>query len=130
MSSALEIYPKERWTLLVSCRPSREDGLPAQIVPEEPAKAVETVRATLESALKGKVSAKELKIYQDLLLKQATYESGRPDAIQAAILARYSYGKDLTSKYKTLIPGLTAASVEAFLTDFAEGSKVEYIVSK
>ena len=130
MSSALEIYPKERWTLLVSCRPAREDGLPAQIVPDEPAKAVETIRATLESALKEKVSAKELKIYQDLLLKQATYESGHPDSIQAAILARYSYGKDLTSKYKTMIAGLTAASVEALLTDFAEGSKVEYIVSK
>ena len=130
MSSTMEIYPKERWTLLVSCRPAREDGLPAQVTPEEPTEAVKAVRASLEAALKQKVSAKELKIYQDLLLKQATYETGRPDAIQAAIRARYSYGKDLTSKYKTLIPALTAASVEAFLTDFAEGSKVEYIVTK
>jgi hypothetical protein len=84
----------------------------------------------MESALKEKVSASELKIYKDLLLKQASYEANRPGAIQEAIIARYSYGKDLTSKYKTLIPKLTAASVDAFLKDLAESGKVEYIVTK
>ena len=63
-------------------------------------------------------------------LKQASYEANRPGAIQEAIIARYSYGKDLTSKYKTLIPKLTAASVDAFLKDLAESGKVEYIVTK
>ena len=51
-------------------------------------------------------------------------------AIQAAIIARYSYGKDLTSKYKTLIPGLSAAAVDAFFADLAASGKVEYIVTK
>ena len=76
------------------------------------------------------MSAGELKIYKDLLLKQATWEFGRPSAIQEAIVARYSYGKDLTSKYKTIIPALNAAAVEAILADLAESGKVEYIVQR
>ena len=55
---------------------------------------------------------------------------GRPNALQEAIIARYSYGKDLTSKYKTLIPGLKAAAVEECLKDLANSGKVEYIVTK
>ena len=78
----------------------------------------------------GVFGDQELKIYKDLLLKQATWEFGRPGAIQEAIVARYSYGKDLTSKYKTIIPALNAAAVESILADLAESGKVEYIVQR
>ena len=78
--------------------------------------------------MKEKVSASELKIYKDLLLKQAKWEFGRPNAIQEAIIARYSYGKDMASKYASLIPGLTAAAVDAVLADLSESGKIEYIV--
>lgn len=130
LRGGVEFYPKERWNLLLSCRPAATDGLPSDVEPADPAVAAAIVRDALERALKQKVSAAELKIYKDLLLKQATFEMEQPDAIQAAIIARYSYGKDLTSKYKTLIPGLTAAAVEAFFADLAEAGKVEYIVAK
>ena len=130
LSGGLEFYPKERWSLLLSCRPAATDGLPSGVEPADPAAAAGIVRETLEAALKQKVSSGDLKIYKDLLLKQATWENSRPDAIQAAIIARYSYGKDLTSKYKTIIPALTAASVEAILTDLSESGKVQYTVQK
>ena len=128
--SGMEFYPKERWHLLLSCRPAATDGLPSGVEPADPTAAVKVIRGTLESALKQKVSASELKIYKDLLLKQANYGMGRPNALQEAIIARYSYGKDLTSKYKTLIPGLKAAAVEECLKDLANSGKVEYIVTK
>lgn len=130
MKAGIEFYPKERWNLLISCLPAASDGLPSGVEPADPAVAAGIIRPVMESALKEKVSASELKIYKDLLLKQASYEANRPGAIQEAIIARYSYGKDLTSKYKTLIPKLTAASVDAFLKDLAESGKVEYIVTK
>ena len=130
MDAGMEFYPKERWNLLISCRPAASDGLPSGVEPAHPLAAASVIQSTLEGALRQKVSASELKIYKDLLLKQASYETGRPDAIQDAIIARYSYGKDLTSKYKTMISGLTAASVEAFLADLASSGKIEYIVTK
>ena len=130
LRGGVEFYPKERWSLLLSCRPAAADGLPSDVEPADPVVAAAIVRDALEKALKQKVSAAELKIYKDLLLKQATWEIGQPDAIQAAIIARYSYGKDLTSKYKTQIPGLSAAAVDAFFADLAEAGKVEYIVTK
>ena len=130
LSGGLEFYPKERWTLLLSCRPASTDGLPSGVEPADPSAAAGVVRSTLEAALKAKVSAAELKIYKDLLLKQATWEISRPSAIQEAIIARYSYGKDLTSKYKTIIPAMNAAAVEAILTDMAESGKIEYLVLK
>ena len=130
LSGGLEFYPKERWSLLLSCRPAATDGLPSGVEPADPAAAAGIVRETLEAALKQKVSSGDLKIYKDLLLKQATWENSRPDAIQAAIIARYSYGKDLTSKYKTIIPALTAAAVEAILADLSESGKVQYTVQK
>ncbi len=128
LSGGLEFYPKERWNLLLSCRPASTDGLPSGVEPVDPSVAAGVVRATLEAALKEKVSASELKIYKDLLLKQATWEFGRPSAIQEAIIARYSYGKDMASKYASLIPGLTAAAVDAVLADLSESGKIEYIV--
>ena len=130
LDTGMEFFPKERWNILISCRPAASDGLPSGVEPVEPAVAAGIIRTSLEAALKQKVSNAELKIYKDLLLKQATYESGYPEAIQETILARYSYGKDLTSKYKTLIPGITAASVNDFLSDLAGSGKVEYIVTK
>ena len=130
LSGGLEFYPKERWSLLLSCRPAATDGLPSGVEPADPAIVSGVVRDALEKALKQKVSAGELKIYKDLLLKQATWEFGRPSAIQEAIVARYSYGKDLTSKYKTIIPALNAAAVETILADLAESGKVEYIVQR
>ena len=130
MDAGVEFFPKERWTILLSCRPSSSDGLPSGVEPADPVSAAGIIRSTLENALKRKVTGPELKIYKDLLLKQASYETGRPDAIQEAIITRYSYGKDLTSKYKEMISAITAASVEAFLTDLATGGKVEYIVKK
>lgn len=130
LTGGLEFYPKERWSLLLSCRPAATDGLPSDVEPADPGVAATLIRETLEGALKEKVSPGDLKIYKDLLLKQATWENEQPDTIQAAIIARYSYGKDLTSKYKTFISGMTAASVETFLNDLAESGKVEYIVSK
>ena len=114
--------------MLLSCRPASTDGLPSGVEPVGPAVAAGVVRETLEAALKQKVSPGDLKIYKDLLLKQATWEFGRPDAIQEAIIARYSYGKDLASKYASLIPGLTAAAVDAVLADLSECGKIEYIV--
>ena len=130
LTGSLEFYPKERWSMLLSCRPASTDGLPSGVEPADPVLAAGIIRETLEAALKEKVSPAELKIYKDLLLKQATWENGRPDAIQSAILTRYSYGKDLTSKYQAMINGLTAASVDAFLADLAECGKVEYTVTK
>ena len=129
LDSGIEFYPRERWDMLFSCRPASTDGLPSGIEPAKPEEAARIIRSCLESALQEKISAQELKIYKDLLLKQVTYETGRPDAIQTAIVQRYSYGKDLSSKYKTLIPGLTAATVEEFLSDLAKSAKVEYVVT-
>ena len=130
LTSSLEFYPKERWNLLLSCRPAATDGLPSDVEPADPAAAGALLHDALETALREKVSPGELKIYKDLLLKQATWENGQPAAIQAAIIARYSYGKSLTSKYKETISGLTAASVETFLEDLAACGKVEYTVAK
>lgn len=129
-TSGLEFYPKERWNLLLSCRPAATDGLPSDVEPADPAVAGALLRDALEAALREKVSPGELKIYKDLLLKQATWENGQPAALQAAIIARYSYGKSLTSKYKEIISGLSAASVDTFLEDLAACGKVEYSVAK
>lgn len=123
-----EFFPKERMSLLLSCRPASEDGLPAGIVPAPASEVIDLVRKAVEAAASDKVSNADFKIYKALLLKQVAYEMEHPDAIMNAILTRYSFGKDLTSKYKETINALNVGTVEDVLAGLGNGAKVEYLV--
>lgn len=123
-----EFFPKERMSLLVSCRPASESGLPAGVSPKTVSEVLELVRKAVESAVSDKVPASDFKIYKSLLLRQIDYEIGHPDAILDAILTRYTFGKDMASKYKETINALSADMVEDVLAGLGNGVKVEYVV--
>ena len=128
VSDDLELFPAERMTLRIVCRPSEEDGLPADVVPEDPLRVLGVVRGALaEFSAKGPSAA-------SLAASKATFLAGLesrmsdPESFVEAAMVRYSLGKDMVTGYKSKAGAVTAASVREILSALDSGSKVEYVV--
>ena len=128
VSDDLELFPAERMTLRIVCRPSEEDGLPADVVPEDPLRVLGVVRGALaEFSAKGPSAA-------SLAASKATFLAGLesrmsdPESVVEAAMVRYSLGKDMVTGYKSKAGAVTAASVREILSALDSGSKVEYVV--
>ncbi len=130
ITDGCELFPKERLSLLVSCHPVAEEGLPASVTPAEPYEALVQIRRAVDEAVSGSVGAAELKMLKGLLLQRTKAEMARPSGIISAVMTRYSDGKDLSSKYAEVISALPAGTVEDVLAGLGNGGKVEYIITK
>jgi len=128
LSSGLELFPQERFTILISCRPVEAGNLPAGVEPVSPAHVVPLVRQAVDKLASTPVSDGELKTFKDLLAKNMSYSYSQTQEQIDALLRRYSEGKDLMSHYKEIINGMTPDKVEEVLKVMAAGSRVEYLV--
>lgn len=123
-----EIFPVEKITIFVNCRPCRPDGLPEGIVPADPLTALGVLRSAISKVCYSPVSEKDLKGYKEALTNQMTSEVAMPRYLVDYALMRNSEGKDLVSKYKDHIKAVSAKSVQDILKKLDWGSKVEYVI--
>ena len=128
VSDDLELFPKERLTVRIVCRPAGEDGLPADVVAEDPLRVLGVVRSALaEFSASGPAPA-------SLADSKATFLAGLeagmsdPDFLVESALTRYSAGKDMVTGYKSRVGAVTSASVGEVLSALDSGSKVEFVV--
>ena len=112
-------YPQERLRLLVQCRPvDRKDPTPA----------LPAVRTTLREMASNPVNAKDLSAWKQLITNQLQNQLSTPEGTIKTLLARYGAGKDLTSRYKDNVNGVTAERVNEMLKALSGGGRIEYIV--
>lgn len=128
VSGSEEIFPMERYLLMVSCRPVPESGLPAGVMAGRPEDVIQAVREVTARVSGEPCSAKELKILKGILLKDLAADLGRTSTRVDALLTRYSEGKEMSSRYKDALSGLTAAQELELMQALIGGSKVEYLV--
>ena len=128
VSDDLELFPVERMTVRIVCRPAEEGGLPADVVAEDPLRVLGVIRGALaEFSASGPSSA-------SLAASKATFLAGLetamtdPAFLVGAALARYSVGKDLVTGYKSKAGAVSAESVRSILSALDSGSKVEFVV--
>lgn len=128
VSNGIEVFPQERMTMTITCRPSRSSGLPAGIAPATPDRAMFAIRKAVDNATSAPVSKSTLAICKGVLSKDFAIAQGDQSSIMEAVIMRYSEGKDFSTRYNDVLKSLGVADVQEMLSIFAKGSKVEYIV--
>ena len=124
----LDLFPSERMTVRIVCRPAEEDGLPADVLAEDPLRVLGVVRGALADFSASGPSAASVAEAKSALLAAAEAQLSGPDGLVAAALTRYSAGKDMVTGYKTRADAVTPLSVKEILTALDAGSKVEFVV--
>jgi len=128
LSSEVKIFPAEKVSLIITCRPCLSSGLPACIEPAEPLSALAAVRTGILKVSTNGISADELKAYKAALLNDLSAEAENPKTIINAALLRYAEGRDIASNYAKSVESVTAADVLSALRDLDMGCKIEYVI--
>ena len=128
LSEGLELFPGERMSVYINCRPCPEAGLPAGVTPAPPPALLDAVRTVTRSLAETPLTEADLKAFKDLLLKQMESRMSDPEALLGDILTRYSEGKDLVTDYKTAVQSVNTQSVKRILEMLRDGAEVEYMI--
>lgn len=124
----MEYFPRELMVMMVRLKPSDVAGLPSGITPADARTVALVARDAIDETLRGSVSAAELGVCKNLVQGQVEGQISRPEIKLAMLMTRYSYAKDLTTRYKEMIAAITPAMVEEMGKAFADGGSVEYVV--
>ena len=128
ISDRLEVFPVERLSLYINCRPCRGDGLPLSLDAADPLKILEAIRPVLSSISDVKIRPGELKAYKEVILNSYKADLQDMEKLVDKVLVRYSEGKDLVTGYKAAVDGVTADSVKRILSLLRDGAEVEYVI--
>jgi hypothetical protein len=128
VSDELELFPVERLSLRIVCRPAAEEGLPADIVPEDPLRVLGVLRSALAGFSSDGPSASSVAASKSALQSVLDASMSDSDFLADAAMMRYSVGKDMVTGYKSKVGAVTPASVKEILSALDSGSKVEFVV--
>lgn len=128
VSDDLELFPAERLTVRIVCRPTEEGGLPADVLAEDPLRVLGVVRGALADFSAAGPPATSLADSKASLLAELEAGMSAPDFLVRSAMVRYSVGKDMVTGYKSKAGAVTQASVREILSALDSGSKVEFVV--
>ena len=128
VSGDIDLYPSERMTVHIVCRPSDQSGLPADVLAEDPLRVLGVVRGALADFSASGPSAASVADARTVLLAAAEAQLSAPECLVTAALTRYSAGKDMVTGYKDRAGTVTPASVKEILSALDAGSKVEFVL--
>lgn len=123
-----DIFPVEKLNIYVTCRPCQASGLPEDIVPADPLRALGAVRSAISVAMSSSMDEKALEIHKSILLSEFKAEVEDPGRLVKLVLVRYSLGKDIVRNYKDKVKSVKAEDVKEVLRTLDAGAKVEYII--
>ena len=128
VSEKVEVFPSERMSLYINCRPCRSDGLPLSVSPADPLKLLEVIRPVISSIGDAEVSAGDLKAYREVLLNEYAEDLRESGKLMEKVLTRYSEGKDFVTGYKAAVNAVSADSIREILRQLRSGAEVEYVI--
>ena len=140
LTSDYALFPSEKLTFRITCRPADHRGLPADVVPADPIRTLGTLRSALSEISSGDISATSSGVAGMALTPQsvnaskatllARYEKdlADPEVLVDLALLRYSVGKDCVTGYKDKINAVTPDSVREILSALEDGGKVEFVI--
>ena len=128
VSTRMQLFPVERVTVFVNCRPCPAEGLPVDVEPSDPLTALGAMREALSKLFAGGISDADLKGYKMAIGHAMAAELALPENLMEAVLTRIADGKDLVTNLQANLAGVTMADVRSVLADLESGSKVEYVI--
>ena len=124
-----DLYPSDCFTLSILSSPADPQGLPASLMPTDSAEVVlQDVRTVLGKAASEGISAGRLKACKNELINQYNTWASDPQTIISMLVLRYSYGKDLLTKYADKVNAVSREQVGRVLKLLVEGPRVEHLV--
>lgn len=128
VSEKYEMFPSERMTVYVNCKPCFANGLPEGVRPADPLDLLEVVRFSLGKTATMKVSSADVAAYKSALQKEIESAAGLPRTVISNVMVRYGEGKDVVSGWKDAVSSVTAEKVSAVLAALSGGAGVEYVI--
>ena len=123
-----DLFPSDCFTLTLLASLADAAGMPASVMPVGAADEVmgdvkETIRQT---ALQG-ISEQRLKACKAELVNQYESWAGDPQTLIEMLVLRYSFSKDLMSKYSEKVAAVTREQVNRVLQLLASGASAEWM---
>ena len=128
LSTRLELFPDERFTIYINCHPCPESGLPAGVSPGSQAELLDAVRSVTRRLDAIPVTENAVRAARASLLKELENRYAAPETLIEDVLIRYSEGKDLVSDYKAAVQRVSVAGVQEVLKLLSSGGEVEYTI--
>lgn len=124
------MFPEERFNYTISCSMSDRVGVPASLAQSDSVEFVisQMRRAILKSA--SGITTKDFAAYRSMLLKSMEARMSDPETIMSMLVLRYSYGKDIVTKYKDKINAVTIDDVNNILKTMAGSRIAEYAIRR
>lgn len=128
VSGDIDLFPAERMTVNIVCRPAEESGLPSDVTVEDPLRVLGVVRSALSSLVAEGPAAASVAESAGVLSAAAGARLSDPDFIVDAALTRFSVGKDVVTGLKDGAGAVSSSSVGEILSALDAGGKVEYVL--
>lgn len=122
------MFPEERFNFKIDCSKAVRTGMPSTMVTVDSVEYIlNGLRRTIASA---QVTGSELSVYQSILKKSIESGIKGSDMLMSMLVLRYSYGKDLLTRFSDKINEVTADDVNAVLRQLASGRQGEFAIRK
>lgn len=126
--SDFSAYPQERINLMISLTELDPDSLPLDERQRGPIVLLYRVRSVLSSLSGMTVPDDRIALYRDIVKNNVLSLQQDPQYWIEAVRMRYSFGKDLNTKYAEKTDAVTGETVKEIISMLNSGSKVEYVV--
>lgn len=124
-----DLFPSDCFTLDILSSLADPEGLPASLMPVDSAGTVlQEVRTALAKAAADGISAARLKACKTELVNRYNTGSADPETIISMLVLRYSYGKDLLTKYGDKVAAVTRDQVGRVMKLLVGGPSAEHLV--
>lgn len=124
------MFPEERFNFRMNCAMSDRTGIPASLAQTDSVEFVMSALRRTVSQVSDGISADEMSVYRSMLLKSMEARMSDPETIMSMLVLRYSYGKDMVTKYKDKVNAVTLDNVNEVLAAMAKGRLAEYAVRR
>ncbi|MBO6081399.1 MAG: insulinase family protein [Bacteroidales bacterium] len=123
-----DLFPSDCFTLTMLASLADADGMPASVMPVGSADEVMSeVKETIRQTAAQGISEQRLKACKTELVNQYESWAGDPQTILDMLVLRYSYSKDLMSKYSENVAAVTRDQVDRVLQLLASGASAEWM---
>ena len=123
-----QAQPQERFQLWITCLPLPLQGLPGDVEEVSAQRALTAVRAAIREVSEKEVDPADLAHWKAKLEGETATAIASSAGFVNTLFARYAVNKDVTSRYRESISGISWDKVRSFLETMAGGGRVEYIV--
>lgn len=130
MAYSFDVYPQERFSVMISLNEADADGFASDVELQGPVSALEILRDALRDLSHTPVSKTDLASYKALLVDRTKQQLADPRYWVESLVRRYVDGKDFTTGYESKIAAVSEEKVWEILASLNDGAKVEYTIRK